>query len=398
MTIRCLQIITRLHSGGAEEAVLKLVQVLYKHSIICDIATGSIQNGGALQKNQLPSQCTLHHIPSLKRKIQALSDIQAYRSLRSLIQKQKYDIVHTHTAKAGIVGRYAAHKASVPVVHTVHGLSFGYPPLTIIQMIFRAFERWAGTFTNKMIFVSHACKQYYLQQKVARPQQSSVIYVGQDLEPYRRVATASYEQRMFARKTLGLHVDSSEIVLACIARIVKGKNLETLFTILSRVVRRHTHLTLLLFGDGEKKYKKDLEYLAKKLGIDKYVRFMGFYSDIWKILPAIDIHCFTSLSEGLPLAVLQCSAAGIPTVCFPFHSTEEIIRNGESGYICPKNDIDAYTHALCTLIENKDMRKEFGKAAVQCARGTKNTNWEVDTYSTQTIRVYNDVLQSSARY
>ncbi len=387
MNTTCLQIITRLSKGGAEEAVLELVRNMAKQDIHCDIAVGEVYNHELLEKFPLPKGCKVHHVPSLVRNPNPLKDGMAYRDLKTLMQEKKYRIVNTHTAKAGILGRFAARAAKVPgIFHTVHGLSFGsvfFPPM---RFLYQCLEQHVGRFT-RFIFVAESLKKKYIEARVATEEQSSVIYVGTELGLFRKVSSVPPSERTRIRKDLG--IDRDALVLACIGRVTPTKRQDVLIELFAQFLKDTSkNVVLALLGETDARYQKKLEHLCKKLQVESSVLFCGYRKELWNVLPAIDIHCFTSVHEGLPLVLVQTAAAGIVNVCFRCSGVEEIIDHGKSGFVFDYANSRGFVSALRTLAHDTTLRKSMGQSAQKKSYGSSNYSWDLAEYAQRTTELY----------
>lgn len=385
-----------MYTGGAEEAVLQLVCQLAKRNVLCDIAVGKVFNKAILKKFSLPDECHIHHIPPLLRNPNPWKDLQAYRALRALLRKNKYSIVNTHTAKAGILGRYAAHKEKVPVIiHTVHGVTFGAAFSAPLRKLYAFFERWAAGFTTHFIFVAGDLLNAYTRAKIASRKKSSIIYIGMDLAPFRAAARQDPALRLAQRKELGLSNNPEERVLACIGRITPTKNQKTLLRLFPELLAGYPELQMLLIGSADAQYHKELLALCDALNIADRVHFLGYRTELWKILPAIDIHCLASQHEGLPLILVQSSAAGIPSVCFRCSGVDEIVAHKKSGYVFEHTETEQFLASLLMLIRDTALRERFSRAAAQQSRGNSISNWDLDSYADKTKEIYTQLLQQA---
>ena len=397
MNIRCLQIITRMYTGGAEEAVLQLIRHLAKYDVQCDLAVGNVLKKDVLKKFPFPQSCSVFQIPYLQRNPHPIKDIQAIQQLKQLIQENNYSIVHTHTAKAGILGRYAAHKTNITnIIHTVHTLTFGNTFNFISRMLYKTLEKWANKFTKHFIFVSRDLQDKYLQANITTEKKASTIYVGMELQQFRKTTATSNNKKIQLRQQLSLPNDLDEIMLACIARVTPTKKQETLIRLFPHILKKHPKTHLLFFGTIDKDYHKKLLSLCHALSISNKVHFLGFQPQLWKYISIIDVHCFSSIHEGLPLVLVQCSAAGIPSVCFRCSGIEEIIIHKKSGFIFEHNQKKQFIHSLLSLIQDKEKRKNFSKQAQICSYGNKFSNWDMLHYAQSTKELYAQLIQQSS--
>ncbi len=381
---KCLHVITRLANGGAEESVMDQILQLAKKNIYCDIAIGKELISNTLIKFPLPNTCHIHRIPHLIRNIHPLYDIRALQELTTLITNNQYTIVHTHASKAGIIGRYAAYKSQTPIIiGNIHGISF--PKSSgILSYIYKILEKKTARISDALICVGEDIKSIYLQAGIGTPSLYSVIYTGMDLSPFHSIYKLSHTQKQTIRKNLGIPLGA--IVLSYIGRLDKSKNQCALIHMMTKIVRRFPKTLLCLVGDGP--HEASLKKLVKKLKLENHIHFFGYIQNVWKLMPVFDIHCFTSLREGLPRVLVQTSAAGIPTVSYEIEGAHEIIKHNQSGYIIEKNNRNAFIHHLCALIKDTSLRKTFAKSATQCA----DSRWSLNQLGEKTQDIYKQLL------
>ena len=383
---KCLHIITRLANGGAEETLFDLVLQLAKHGIYCDIAVGRESAPEVLEKFDLPEKCSIHTIPHLVRNPKPLYEILGVREIRTLIKTHKYNIVQTHGSKAGILGRIAAHKEKVPVIiGMIHGIAFppalGLPARTLYKNV----ERYAATISDALVCVGEDMKKKYIEAKVGKEAQYSVIYTGMKLDKFFAISSLSDEKRKKAKETFHIPTDDETIILGSIGRLEDRKNQKALITMLPKILSHHP-VHLCLIGDGPN--LSQLQEYAVQLGVEKHITFAGYVSNVIEILPVIDIHCMVSLWEGLPRVLVQTSAAGIPNVCYEVDGAWEIVKHNISGFIIKHSDEEHFIKNLLSLIENKTQRNAFGLEATKLA----DTRWSLDTFGKETIALYQTLL------
>lgn len=399
MHYKCLHIITRLANGGAEETLFDLVLQLAKNGIYCDIAVGREQAPDVLEKFDLPDKCTIHTIPHLVRNPKPLYEILGVREIRLLIRKHTYNIVQTHGSKAGILGRIAAHKEKVPlIIGMIHGIAF--PPALGLpaRLLYKNIERYAATISDALVCVGEDMKKKYIEAKVGKEEQYSVIYTGMRLEQFFAIASHSDfdsqassladTKRKKILETFHIPHDDKTIILGSIGRLEDRKNQTALISMLPKLLEYHP-VHLCLIGDGPN--FSILQAYAVQLGVANHITFTGYVSDVTEILPLIDIHCMVSLWEGLPRVLVQTSAAGIPNVCYEVDGAWEIVKHNVSGFIVEHGDEETYIQRLLELMENPTQRQSFGKEASLLA----DTRWSLDTFGKETIALYQQYLGKS---
>ncbi|MCM8757341.1 MAG: glycosyltransferase, partial [Candidatus Omnitrophica bacterium] len=308
--MKIAHVITRLIVGGAQENTIFTVEGLAKRGHQVDLITGPTTGPeGSLEQRVPASGVRLLRIRHLVRNINLISDCLAFRKLFCLFRKERYDIIHTHSAKAGIIGRLAGRLAlpEAVVIHTIHGPSFyPYQPV-MLRFLYTLAERIAGWFTDYFICVGEVMKETYVKAGIGQPSQYRVIYSGFDLLPY----LAAETNRQTFRQRLNIRED--ERVIGMIGRLFPLKGQEYLLAAFSRVARAFPKAKLLLVGDGI--LRPQLESQTERYGIQDKVIFSGLVrpEEIPEYVAVMDIAAHTSFREGLPKAVAQ-GLAGVKSV------------------------------------------------------------------------------------
>src|SRR5581483_2697167 len=302
--IRVLRVIARLNVGGPAIHAVVLTERLdptrYASRLLAGKEASHEGNYLALHDRTL-SQLTV--IPELGRDIQGWSDLTALRCLLSVIREFRPHIVHTHTAKAGTLGRLAALLARVPVViHTYHGhVLHGYFSPTKTRL-FVAIERFLARHTTCLVTVSERVRQELLGFRIGTPDRLVVVPLGLDLD---RFLTCE-KQRGQLRAELG--VEAATPLIGIIARLVPIKRHEWFLDAARQVLQRHANCRFLLVGDGER--RQELEGIAKRLSLADRVRFLGWRHDLDRIYSDLDLVMLTSANEGSPVSLIEAMAAG----------------------------------------------------------------------------------------
>ena len=355
--MRVVHVITRLIVGGAQENTIDTVLGLAARSRAqVQLLSGPTSGPeGSLETRFADSPHLLEVVPELVRPIHPWKDLQALRALTRRFRRDRPEIVHTHSGKAGIVGRWAAHWARVPViVHTIHGPSFGAFQGPLANAAFRTAERQAGCVTTHFIAVSQAMIDQYLAADIGHPGQYTRIFSGFDLEPF--VAAGPSPP---LRAQLGL--DAEDIVVGKIARLFKLKGHDDLFAVAPRLIQACPNLKFLLVGDGL--WRSRFEQLARTLGLESHFRFTGLVapSEVPQWLGIMDMVVHLSRREGLPRALPQALAAARPLVAYDCDGAREVCRDGETGFLVPAGDLAGLADRILTLARNRGLRAELGR-------------------------------------
>jgi len=367
--IRMLHVITRMIRGGADENTLYTVRGLDKTRYVVDLAVGS---GSELDLVGPLDGVRVHVVPELKRDPDPWNDLMALFKLAALIRGGGYQIVHTHTAKAGFLGRVAAALVGGPtIIHTVHGVTFHEHLSPAQRWFYLALERTAARFTDQFVAVGEDVKNIYLRSGVGTPQTYETIYSGMPLKEYLEAGQMSETERQGLRAELGFEPRHRVVVMA--ARLEERKGHVYLFEALERLKPRHPDLRVLILGDGP--MRAELEARCGRLGIADIVSFLGHRHDLPKVLAASDISVLTSLWEGLPRVLVQSAAAGKPILTFDVEGAWEVVREGRNGFVVPSRDVDTFTVRLDTLLSQHARARALGEAGP----GEVTQRWTVET-------------------
>jgi glycosyltransferase involved in cell wall biosynthesis len=362
--MRVIHIITRLVVGGAQEnTVATVLGLRQKPGVEASLISGPTTGPeGTLESEVSKIPGLLEIIPELVRPVHPLKDRLALRKLEKILRAQKPDIVHTHSGKAGILGRLAATRAGVPVIiHTIHGPSFGNFQNAVANFIFRAAEKYVARSTSHFIVVADAMKEQYLATGIGRPDQYTKIFSGFPLEPF----LAAKNDLELGRK-LGIAPD--DFVIGKIARLFKLKGHDDLFAVAPELVRRSPKIKFLLVGDGE--WRGRFENLAKTLSLEKHFVFTGLVppAEVPRYVGIMDALVHLSLREGLPRALPQALAAGKPVVAYDCDGAREVCRDGENGFLVPPGDLAGLKNRLLQIANDPALCKNFGKSGSDFVR------------------------------
>ena len=297
--MRVAHVITRLIVGGAQENTVATVFGLHRKADVTVRLYSGPTTGpeGSLESGVRDIEGLLHLIPSLIRPVHPLQDFLAYCHLVREFKNFRPDIVHTHSGKAGLIGRLAAKRAGVPlIIHSIHGPSFGPFQGRIANALFSEAERFAGSRTDHFITVANAMRDQYLAAGIGSREDYTQIFSGFPLEPY--LAT---ENAPSIRKKLGLLND--DFVVGKIARLFELKGHEDLFAVAPRLAKRVPNIRFLLVGDGV--WRESFERLAKRIGCEENFVFTGLVppKDIPSLVGVMDCLVHLSRREGLPHAL-----------------------------------------------------------------------------------------------
>ncbi len=354
-TMRVAHVITRLIVGGAQENTIASVLGLRKKpglevSLISGPTAGP---EGSLEPRvtQIPGLLTI--VPELIRPVSPWHDWLAMRKLNRLLRSQRPDIVHTHSGKAGVLGRLAAHAAGGPIiVHTIHGPSFGPFQGALANFAFRAAERRAARVTTHFVSVANAMTEQYLAAGIGRPEQYTRIFSGFDLDPF---LNAKNDPAL--RSKLGIGPD--DFVIGKVARLFEHKGHEDLIAAVLGMASLQPKLKLLFVGDG--KLRPKLEGLAAQ-SLRGRVVFAGLVrpEEVPDYLGVMDAVVHLSRREGLARVLPQALAAGKPVVAYDCDGAREVCLGNETGFLVPVGDLLSVSDRLEKLLEQPHTRECLG--------------------------------------
>ena len=356
--IRVLHIITRMIVGGAQENTLLSVEGLdclpeYEVTLASGVDNGP--EGDLLTRARRTTRLLI--VPELGRSINPLSDLKAFWKLYRLIRKGRYHIVHTHSSKAGVLGRLAAKLAGTPlIVHTLHSLVFHEYQPWIINRLWWAVKKICAPATDHFISVSRIISQKAVAAGIDKPEKFTTIYSGMELDWFLKAQV----DPIAIRREFGIPEDAP--VVGKIARLFPLKGHDQLLDAAPAIVERHPAVRFFFIGDGV--LYDHLRKRASDAGIlDNFV-FAGLVERerIPAMLSAMDILVHTSLREGLARALPQALAMGKPCVSFDIDGAPEVVVAGETGYIVRPGDTIELSNAVSRLLADPQLRARMGEA------------------------------------
>ncbi|NNJ27220.1 glycosyltransferase family 4 protein [Alienimonas chondri] len=351
--------ITRLILGGAQENTLFTCEGQHAAGDRVTLVTGpGLGREGSLMDRAREAGFEVVELPELVRNLRPRADYRAMRAFERLLVGLKPDLVHTHSGKAGILGRAAAAKAGVPAIHTVHGPSFHPFQNPVSRAAFRAAERWAGPKTAHFISVADAMTDQYVAAGIAPRERFTTIRSGMLVEPFLDPPAGRAAVRERGREELGFA--PTDVVAAKVARLSDLKGQRFLVDAAEALKDRSPQLKYLLIGDGP--LREGLERRIAAAGLTDRFVFTGLVPSerIPDLLHASDLVVHTSLREGLPRVLPQGLIAGKPVVAFDADGAREVCLTGQTGVLVPPKDVPALAEALATLAADPALRERLG--------------------------------------
>lgn len=344
-----LHVITRLELGGAQRNTLYTVAHLDRARFRPALAWGP---GERLDgEAEVLGDVELRPVPKLVRAIRPLADMAAFRHLREIIRELRPAIVHTHSSKAGVLGRLAARRERVPIiVHTVHG--FGFTPLQPppLRATLVALERRVARWTDHFVVVSRVNLDHGVRLRLLDPERTTVIRSGIQLKRYDEPKGGSALRARLA-------VPDGAVLVTQVGNFKPQKAPLDFVRMAARVVKEAPGTRFLMVGDGP--LRDRAEELARELGIAADVCFPGWLDEVPAVWAATDIAVLTSHHEGLPRALVEALAAGVPVVATAVDGNVEVVRDGENGYLVPRGQVAAMSQRVVELVLDPALRRQL---------------------------------------
>lgn len=324
-----------------------------------------------LQSSGIP----VYHVPSLVRSISPFKDIKCINEIVGLLKSIKPDLISTHSSKAGILGRLAAHRCGIPAIFTAHGWAFteGVPEMQ--RRLYIHVERTAARWSGKIICVSEYDRQLALKHGVGSPEQLITIHNGMPLLPGDYLAKQG---------------EKDPVRLIMVSRFSEQKDHQLLLYALSELRVNHDFVVDLV-GDGPllPQYKE----LTRKLALDDNVNILGARTDVPELLAKAQVFLLISKWEGFPRSILEAMRAGLPVIASDVGGARESVVDGETGFLVPRGDVYILRDRLATLINQAELRVQMGRKG----RDRFLQNFTFQHMLTKTLGVYQEVLQAGPK-
>ena len=353
MRIKVAHVVTRLDFGGAQQNTLATVRGLDPARFDVLLVCGE---GGFFDAEvRADRNVRAVFLDSLAREVSPLRDLLATLELWKIFQSERPQVVHTHSSKAGILGRLAAALAGVPVVvHTYHGFGFHDRQNPFVKAVYVFLERLCARLTTRLVYVSRANAEYAERHGLGRAANAIIIRSGVKLSDFPARVDAA---KLKMSAGIGMH----KPVVISIGNLKPQKNAADFLAAAAKVSARIPDARFVFLGDGPQ--RRALEAKAFALGLEGKVQFLGWRRDGAQWLAASDVFALTSLWEGLPRALVEALRTGLPAVCYATDGVVDVLRDGENGFLVSPGDVDAFAERLARLLEDADLRRRLGAAA-----------------------------------
>ena len=383
------RVITRLNIGGPSIQAARLTTSLAEHGFASTLFHGRLGAGEGDMSYLIPAGVDARFIDTLCRPLSPLDDVRSLLRLYREFRKLKPAIVHTHMAKAGMVGRGAAFlynltRGSSPrakVVHTYHGHVLEGYFNAMMTKLFIGIERALAGISDRIIAISPAIKNELLgNYRIGRADQYRVVALGFDLSPF---AAVNDQARREARRDLGLPAGAA--VISTVGRLTAIKQHRLFLDTVKRVLIAHPNTIAVIAGDGE--LWNDLNAYAASQGIADRIRMLGWRRDLATIYAATDVFLLTSRNEGTPVALIEAMASGVPGVSTDVGGVKDVMGT-DTGRTAPFGDADGLARAIGELLAAPALRSEMGARA----RARVLAHYDINRLVGDIATLYRDLL------
>jgi glycosyltransferase involved in cell wall biosynthesis len=351
--MKIAQVITRLDWAGAPSVVRMICERMASETTLI---SGPSPNMTAATRRFLEEyDGPVIRVTHLRRNVNPVCDVIALLDLFLIFRRERFDVVHTHTSKAGFLGRIAAHLAGVPaIVHMPHGSPFRGYGGRLKSRLFVALERTAARVTGRLLALTEAEKAEYAEAGAAPAGGTEVLDPGIEID---RIESAAAESRARARKELGLPAEGSLVGMVC--RLEEVKAPEHFIEAAGAVAAGMDNVRFLVAGDGPR--RPLMEGMVEKSTLKGRIDFLGWREDAPRVVSALDVLVLPSLNEGAPMVLLEAQALGVPVVATKVGGTPGIVKDGETGLLVPPGEPAAIADAVRALLGDGAKRKAFAE-------------------------------------
>ena len=299
-------------------------------------------------------------IPSLVRRIHLFYDLRAFFALIKILRNERPDIVHTHTSKAGILGRWAAFFVRVPVIiHTPHGHVFWGYFGKLKTRIFILLEKISALVTDRLVMLTEQEKIDHLHFHIAPENKFSVVHSGINLDEF---SNTSVDPAAMKRR-LGIPEDN--LIVGTVGRLTSIKGHRYLIEAARKIAGSRPDTTFVILGDGE--LLDELKNMVTRSDIEENIKFLGWRSDVAEVMSTFDIFALPSLNEGMGRVLVEAMALGRPIVASNIGGIPDLVVDGENGYLVPVGDVETLAARIRKLLDDPEKREEMGECGKKIA-------------------------------
>ncbi|MCY2953975.1 MAG: glycosyltransferase family 4 protein [Planctomycetota bacterium] len=387
--MRIIHLITRLIVGGAQENTLLSCQRQRERGHDVTLITGPpLGPEGSLMDRAVSHGYRIEVLDDLRRAILPLRDVRAYRHLTGRLRELRPDIVHTHSSKAGILGRHAAHHAGCPaIIHTIHGLAFTASTSPLVNWVYKVLEKQAAPLTTRIVCVADAMRDQSLAAGIGCTEQYVTVYSGMETSPFLD-PPVSREQ---VRQTLGIRPE--HLIVGTVARLFDLKGHDDLLDAAPSLCVQFPNLRFLWVGDG--RLRQSFEDRMTALGLRDRFILTGLVppTRIPELTAAMDILVHPSRREGLARALVQGQLAGKPVIAYDVDGNREGLIDKQTGFLVQPFDRETFSRQLAVLLTDPSLRQAMGIAGRVFALQRFGANAMADALD----RVYQDAINATRR-
>jgi glycosyltransferase involved in cell wall biosynthesis len=353
--LKVLHTVTRMIVGGASENTMLSAQLLDKNKYDVRVLTGTKLSGAASLKEEAKRRgVVMDFSETLVREINPIKDLKHFIEFASYLKKHKFDIVHTHSSKAGIIHRIVAYLMGTKVVvHSVHGWSFHDHMSSKSKKLYVALEKLCAKFCHKMITVTDKDIEKGLKENIATRDKYTTIHSSIEIDRY----SSPDKPKEDIFNELGL--DPNKIIIGTVSRMSEQKAPLDFLYVAKEITKIYPNTQFLFIGGGN--LKSEFEAYVKEHKLEGKVVYPGVRYDVQNMLAVMDIFILTSLWEGLPRVFSQSMAAKLPVVATKVDGAPEIIEEGFNGFMTKAGKPDEVIEKLKILIEDKEKRIQMGE-------------------------------------
>jgi glycosyltransferase involved in cell wall biosynthesis len=349
---RVFQVVTKLELGGAQKVVLATLERLPSDRYDRGLVAGP--EGLLRDVAERLSGVACHWIPTLVREVSPWRDLRALVDLWRLFRRERPDIVHTHSSKAGILGRWAAWLAGVPViVHTAHGFGFNDYQRPWVRRLFICLERACRPITTRTVMVS--------RDNATRAESLGIVGPGEWILSRPGIDTGAFQQERPRRASLeAWGIPPGRTVVGMVACFKPQKAPVDFVDVAARVLEHERDVHFVMAGDGEMRGAIEARIAAH--GIGEHFTLLGWVDDMPEVYRNLDVVVLTSLWEGQPCVFAEAMASGLPIVATAADGAREAIVDGENGYVHERRDVDRLARSVSRLVQEPELRRRMGEA------------------------------------
>ncbi len=342
--IKVAVIITKLELGGAQKVAISVCEKIDKTKFEPFLICGC---GGILDE-ETKNKIRVIFVKDLVREINPVKDLKSLFSIYKILKQEKPGIVHTHSSKAGIIGRFAARMCGIKnIIHTIHGFSFNDTQSFFKKNLFIFLEKIGAKISKYLIPVSVENTTKGLKNNIGKKEQYHYIRLGIDIENFK-----NFKDKPSLKEEL--NIDEKDFLVTTIGPFKPQKNLPDFIKIAKDISENHKNFKFVIVGDGT--LRKSFEQLIKEYNISDKIFLLGWRRDISNILNSSDFFVMTSLWEGLPISTIEAMCCGLSPVVNDVDGQREIIKNDFNGFLVKPYDIKTTEEKILLLAHNKQLK------------------------------------------